>query len=170
MPHALEDALNADTLQQLEKALADAIAHQEAEAKKSPEQKQREQRLRNTSYADLEHTDSQEREKKLKLLERTDALLQEINAKYADVIQDLQENVFDKIISKRERKTQENHGPVNMEQGNHTLHPRGAMRLHNDQVMGKDLTKTLARGKNVARKDIEKLAKGFRLTIVCDGS
>ncbi len=170
MPHALEDALNADTLQQLEKALADAIAHQETEAKKSPEQKQREQRLRNTSYADLEHTDSQEREKKLKLLERTDALLQEINAKYADVIQDLQENVFDKIISKRERKTQENHGPVNMEQGNHTLHPRGAMRLHNDQVMGKDLTKTLARGKNVARKDIEKLAKGFRLTIVCDGS
>lgn len=57
-----------------------------------------------------------------------------------------------------------------MESGNHTLHARGAMNLYKDTIMGRDLTQTPARGKDIIRKETEKLAKGFRLTIVCDGS
>lgn len=170
MPHFLKDALNEKKLNELEKALTEAIAHEHKESQKSPERKEREQRLRNTSYAELEQTNPKEREKKLNLLERTDNLLQEINAKYADVIQDLQENVFEKIISKRQLRSRENHWPVKMESGNHTLHARGAMNLYKDTIMGRDLTQTPARGKDIIRKETEKLAKGFRLTIVCDGS
>lgn len=105
----MKDALNEKKLNELEKALTEAIAHEHKESQKSPERKEREQRLRNTSYAELEQTNPKEREKKLNLLERTDNLLQEINAKYADVIQDLQENVFEKIISKRQLRSRENH-------------------------------------------------------------
>lgn len=57
-----------------------------------------------------------------------------------------------------------------MEKGNHTLHPRGAMSLYRDQVMGRDLTKTQARGRDIIRKEVEKQAKGFHLTLICDGS
>lgn len=44
------------------------------------------------------------------------------------------------------------------------------MSLYRDQVMGRDLTKTQARGRDIIRKEVEKLAKGFHLTLICDGS
>lgn len=108
MPHCLEDALTPQNLEALEKALEEQITRDVKEEQKTPEQREREQRLRNTSYADLEHSNPEEREQKLKLLEKTDKMMQAVHQEYGEVMQELEERVFSKIISKRQLRTREN--------------------------------------------------------------
>lgn len=108
MPHCLEDALTPQNLEALEKALEEQITRDVKEEQKTPEQREREQRLRNTSYADLEHSNPEEREQKLKLLEKTDEMMQEVQKNYGEVMQELEEKVFSKIISKRQLRVREN--------------------------------------------------------------
>ena len=172
MPHVLEEeGLKSDDIQKLQEEINELIEKKYEEEAKSNSTKKAESQLRKTKYADLENSDPRERDKLVKLLEEyNEDILPKIESDYSGVIDVILTDIFENIKSKRTNQRIRNKWPVDSDRGNGELHDGGTVEIYIDNLLGKDITETLARQKDYRKILEQQLVTGFHFVLVCDGS